>query len=507
MNPKGSDCPPLLSLHQISKSFGKVCVLEGVSFEGYFGEIVALVGENGAGKSTLMKIISGVWPDGSFSGSLKILGDTVRFFSPKDAQNKGISIIHQELHLVSELSIAENIFLGREPHSHGIIDWKELFKNTTSYLKDLHLSLSPETPVKQLSVGEKQLVEIAKALSLKAQILILDEPTSALSEKETQKLFEVIKKLKKEGVLCLYISHKLSEVFELSDRICVLRDGKLVSSTPTSQTTSDQIISDMVGRTLSQIFPERKLSPGQEVLRLHHLSCKDTQGHPILKDVSLNVHEGEILGLSGLMGAGRSELILTLFGATPFTIEGEIYLFGSPFHPTSPKNAIEAGLALLTEDRKLSGMIPQRPIRDNMTLASLKQFSTKKVIDQAQEKTMVERFITQFKIKTQTQETEIAHLSGGNQQKVLLARWLLTQPKVLFLDEPTRGVDVGAKTEIYQLICELASQGTAIILISSELPEVLKLSDRIAVLNQGKLTGILDHSLATQEKIMSLATC
>ncbi|MBI3016949.1 MAG: sugar ABC transporter ATP-binding protein [Deltaproteobacteria bacterium] len=504
--------PPLLSLHQVSKSFGKVSVLEDISFEGQSGEIVALVGENGAGKSTLMKIISGVWPEGSFSGSLKILGETVQLLSPKDAQNKGISIIHQELHLVSELSIAENIFLGREPHRWGIVDWQALFKNTDTLLKELDLSFSSQTAVKHLSVGEKQLVEIAKALSLKAQILILDEPTSALTEKETQSLFKALKKLKSEGVLCLYISHKLSEVFEISDRICILRDGKLVSSYPTPKTTSDQVISDMVGRTISEIFPEgsltqRKTSLGKEALRLTHLTCRDKNGNSILKDVSLSVHEGEILGIAGLMGAGRSELILTLFGATPFSIEGEISLFGRSFRPTSPRHAIEAGLALLTEDRKLSGMIPERPIRDNMTLACLKQFSNQKIIDGKQEKTLVERFITQFKIKTQNQETEIVHLSGGNQQKVLLARWLLTKPKVLFLDEPTRGVDVGAKAEIYQLICELACQGVAIILISSELPEVLNLSDRIAVLNQGSLTGVLDQSLATQEKIMSLATC
>ena len=502
---------PLLSLRQISKSFGKVSVLEDISFEGEPGEIVALVGENGAGKSTLMKIISGVWPHGSFSGSLKILGETVHFLSPKDAQNKGISIIHQELHLVPELSIAENIFLGREPHRLGIIDWQALFKNTDTLLKELNLSFSSQTAVKHLSVGEKHLVEIAKAISFKAQILILDEPTSALTEKETQILFKALKKLKEEGVLCLYISHKLSEVFEISDRICILRDGKLISSYPTPKTTSDQVISDMVGRTVSQVFPKRKpsLAPEsrREALCLTHLNCKDKEGNSILKNVSLSVHEGEILGIAGLMGAGRSELILTLFGATSFSIEGEISLFGKPFHPTSPKHAIEAGLALLTEDRKLSGMIPKRPIRDNMTLACLKQFSNQKIINGQQEETLVERFITQFKIKTQNQETEIAHLSGGNQQKVLLARWLLTKPKVLFLDEPTRGVDVGAKAEIYQLICELASQYVAILLISSELPEVLNLSDRIAVLNQGSLTGVLDQSLATQEKIMSLATC
>ncbi len=501
--------PPLLSLQKISKSFGNVCVLESIHFEGHKGEIVALVGENGAGKSTLMKIISGVWPYGSFSGTLKISEETVHFLSPKDAQEKGISIIHQELQLIPELSIAENIFLGREPHQWGIIDWKKLFKDAQALLQKLDLSLSSKTAVKNLSVGEKQLVEIAKALSLKSQILILDEPTSALTQKEIQKLFQILRNLRQAGVLCLYISHKLSEIFEISDRVCVLRDGKLVSSYKTSHTTSDQIISDMVGRTISEIFPQRKNSLGQKALQVTNLTCKDEGGNTVLQDISFDVHEGEILGIAGLMGAGRSELILTLFGATSFSIEGTMTLFDRPFRPTSPRQAIERGLALLTEDRKLSGMIPQRPVRDNMTLASLKQFSNQKILNAAKEKNIVERFITQFKIKTQSQETKIAHLSGGNQQKVLLARWLLIHPKLLFLDEPTRGVDVGAKAEIYHLIFELASRPirTAIILISSDLPEVLKLSDRIAVLNQGRLTGILDHTLATQEKIMSLATC
>ena len=498
---------PLVSLSHISKSFGNVCVLKDISFEADRGEVVALVGENGAGKSTLMKIMSGVWPHGSFSGTLQICGNVVRFFSPKDAQTQGISIIHQELHLVPELSIAENIFLGREPQHWGLIDWKKLFEETTILLQKLDLSTSPKTQVKHLSVGEKQLVEIAKALSLNAQILILDEPTSALAKKEIQKLFHIIKKLKEEGVLCLYISHKLSEVFEISDRICVLRDGQWVASYRTLKTSSEHIISDMVGRKISDTFAHRKSSLGQKALSVNHLTCKNGRGNTVLHDISFEVHEGEILGISGLMGAGRSELILTLFGATSFHRQGEIFLFEQPFSPTSPRHAIESGLALLTEDRKLSGMVPQRPIRDNMTLASLKQFSNQKILKGPQEKNIVDRFITQFKIKTQSQETEIVHLSGGNQQKVLLARWLLTKPKVLFLDEPTRGVDVGAKAEIYQLIFELASNGTAIVLISSDLPEVLNLSDRIAVLSQGKLTGILPQALATQEKIMGLATC
>jgi len=497
---------PLLSVSNVSKSFGSVSVLHSITFEAHAGEIIALVGENGAGKSTLMKILSGVWPQGSFTGSLAILGEPVFFSSTKSAQKKGISIINQELHLIPELSIAENIFLGKEPHRLGIIDKEALHQSTQKILQELDISLSPTIPVKYLSVGEKQMIEIAKALSHKTQILILDEPTSALTDKEIKKLFLVLKKLKSEGVLCLYISHKLEEVFEISDKIFVLRDGKLVAQKITTSATSTQIITDMVGREISEMYPPRTPSFGKTVLEVSHLTCRTDRGKKILNDISFSVREGEILGFSGLMGAGRSELINTLFGATDFDLFGNIFLQGKEFKPSSPRHAIESGLSLLTEDRKFSGIIPQRSVRDNMTLASLHHYSHKKIINLPKEKEIVKNFVQQFKIKTQSLRTDMTHLSGGNQQKVLLARWLLTKPKVLFLDEPTRGVDVGAKVEIYTLMNELARNGVAILLISSDLPEVLKMSDTIAILNQGCLTGILPSCEASQEKVMHLAT-
>ena len=498
---------PLLSLVKISKSFGPVQVLNSITFAADSGEIIALVGENGAGKSTLMKIISGVWPHGSFSGHIQISGQEALFFSTNDAQKTGISIIHQELNLIPELSIAENIFLGREPQRWGIIDWGKLFEKTQDLLDGLQVSLSPKTPVKNLSIGQKQMVEIAKALSFKAKILILDEPTSALTENETKKLFRILQKLKRDGVLCIYISHKLSEVLEISDSIYVLRDGKLISRYPACQAQMERIISDMVGREIFEVFPVKNSPIGKIALEVKNLNCVDRNGNAVLRNISFAVQEGEILGIAGLMGSGRSELVNTIFGATSFTKTGEISVFGQKFVPRSPRYAIEAGLALLTEDRKLSGMIPERTVKDNMTLASIKQFARKRIIHDSLEKSIVNRLISQFKIKTQSQETEMRCLSGGNQQKVLLARWFLTKPKIVFLDEPTRGVDVGAKTEIYQLINQLADQGTAIVLISSDLPEVLKMSDRVVVLNRGCLRDILDKNSVTREKIMRLATC
>ena len=475
--------------------------------DAYAGEMIAIVGENGAGKSTLMKIISGVWPHNTFSGTLKIREKKSSFTSPKDAQKAGIAIIHQELNLIPHLSVAENIFLGREPQKWQMIQWEKLFNDTQFFLDELKLPVSPKMLVKDLSMGQKQMVEIAKALSLKAQILILDEPTSALTEQEVQKLFQILRKLKKNGVLCLYISHKLSEVFEISDKIYVLRDGELVSHHATSEATLDQVISEMVGRKISEIYPERNTFLGKITLEVKNLTCKDAKGNTILKDISFHVREGEILGIAGLMGSGRSELVTTLFGASPYQQTGEIFLFNEPFFPKSPRHAIKAGLALLTEDRKLSGMIPERSVKDNMTLSSLKNFSQQRIIDDTKEKNIVENLIQQFRIKTHSKETEIKYLSGGNQQKVLLAKWCLLNPKLIFLDEPTRGVDIGAKTEIYHFIHELSKKGAAILLISSDLPEVLKMSDRVAILNQGELKGILDKTVATQEQVMRFATC
>ena len=495
-----------LKLQNISKSFGVVKVLSSVSFEARGGEIVALVGENGAGKSTLMKILSGVWPFGTYEGNFFINEKTSQFLTPSDASACGVSIIHQELNLVPELSIAENIFLTKLPQTWWKVDFESLYEKTQILLNKFNLKLSPKTAIKHLSIGHKQIVEIMKSLAVNAQILILDEPTSALTQKETTFLYKILRQLKNEGVLCLYISHKLEEIFELCDRLVVLRDGKLVYHAPISETSPSGVISAMVGRELQRLYPHRVSSKGQKIFEVCNLTARDKKGNLILNNINLSLNKGEILGIAGLMGAGRSEFILTLFGATNFNTSGEVKIDNKPIEIHSPRGAIQAGFALLTEDRKLSGIIPHRSVEENMTLSSLKKLSRRKIIKRSQEESLVQKFIGQFKIKTHTPKTPIRSLSGGNQQKVLLARWLLTKPKVLLLDEPTRGVDVGAKAEIYELIHQLSLEGVSMIIVSSELPEVLNISDRIAVFNAGHLVHILSKEEASEEKIMLYAT-
>ncbi|HLD73738.1 MAG TPA: sugar ABC transporter ATP-binding protein [Bdellovibrionota bacterium] len=496
----------ILKLQDISKSFGRVCVLSSISLEAFCGEIVALVGENGAGKSTLMKILSGVWPAGSYEGEFFTHSKLCVFVNPSQAENAGISIIHQELNLIPELSIAENIFLTKLPQKTWQVDFEKLYEKTQSLLNKFNLKLSPKTLVKYLSIGHKQIVEIMKALAVNAQILILDEPTSALTQKEIVFLYKILRQLRKEGVLCFYISHKLEEIFELCDRLYVLRDGKLVYHSAIPETSPTQVISAMVGRPLQRLYPHRTSSQGAKILEICDLTARDKKGKSILNHMSLSLHKGEILGIAGLMGAGRSEFILTLFGASDFNITGEVKIDNRVIKIHSPREAIEVGLALVTEDRKLSGIIPDRTVSENMTLSSLRQLSRKKIIKHDQEESLVQKFIGQFKIKTHTTQTRMRTLSGGNQQKVLLARSLLTKPKVLLLDEPTRGVDVGAKAEIYELIHQLSREGVAIIIVSSELPEVLNISDRIAVFNAGELACILSREEASEEKIMFYAT-
>ena len=495
-----------IKIQNISKSFGVVRVLSSVSLEACGGEIVALVGENGAGKSTLMKILSGVWPSGSYEGSFFVNDKLCEFSNPAHAESAGISIIHQELNLIPELTISENIFLTKLPQAWGKVDFEKLYEKTRSILNKFNLKLSPRTAIKHLSIGHKQIVEIMKALAVNAKILILDEPTSALTQKEISFLYKILRQLRNEGVLCFYISHKLEEVFELCNRLYVLRDGELVYHKVISETSPPEVISAMVGRPLQRLYPHRTSSQGEKVLEICNLTARDKKGKPVLSNINLSLHKGEILGIAGLMGAGRSEFILTLFGATGFNTTGEVKIDDYVTKIHSPREAIRAGFALLTEDRKLSGIIPCRSVEENITLSSLKQLSRKKVIKRDQEKNLVQKSIGQFKIKAHSSKTHIRTLSGGNQQKVLLARSLLTKPKVLLLDEPTRGVDVGAKAEIYELIHQLSLEGVSIILVSSELPEVLNISDRIAVFNAGVLAHILSREEASEEKIMSYAT-
>ncbi|MHB9145947.1 MAG: sugar ABC transporter ATP-binding protein [Symbiobacteriia bacterium] len=498
----------LLEMRDISKEFPGVRALQGVSIVAERGEVLALLGENGAGKSTLMKILSGVYPYPDYGGEIRIDGRPCQFRSTRDAVDAGVTIIHQELNLVPQFTVAENIFLGREPVRRGIVDDQAMERDAAAILHKMHVDLEPRTPVSQLSVGQQQLVEIAKALSLRTRILVMDEPTSALAQSEVLHLFELVRKLQQDGVIILYISHKLDEIFALADRVTVLRDGQYVGTRRTADVTRDELVSMMVGRELGELYPKAQADKGDVVLKVEGLSAQrpDLPGTWAVADVSFELRAGEVLGVGGLMGAGRTELALALFGAWPGQRQGQVHMAGRKALPRSPREAIEAGLALVTEDRKLTGLVLGMETGENISLAYLQRLSPLGVVDRQAEGALVSRFIRELKVKVAGPQQVVGTLSGGNQQKVVLAKWLATAPRVLILDEPTRGIDVGAKAEVYQIIGELASQGVAILMISSELPELLAMGDRILVMHQGRAAGILDRTEATQERIMAYAT-
>jgi len=499
---------PLLKMKDITKSFPGVRALDGVSFDLSQGEIHALVGENGAGKSTLIKILAGVYPHPEYGGEVVLEGSARRFASVRDSEQAGIAVIYQELSLVKDLSVAENIFLGREPRRFGIINWEELYSRAQKLLDDLHLTIDPRSPVRNLGIGQQQLVEIAKALSQNARIVVLDEPTAALTDAEVETLFGILNDLRARGVAMIYISHKLDEVFHLSDRITVLRDGKTIDTTPTSETDEPRVIGKMVGRAVDQIFPEAKHDRGAVVFEVHDVTVEDPSvpGKLLVDQVGFTAHKGEVLGIAGLMGSGRSELLMAIFGAHPGRKSAEILVDGKQIQIVKPSDAIKHGIGFVTEDRKRYGLILDQTILKNMTLACLRRVSGRFVTNEDAEAAAGERAAGDLRIKAPSVFTVAGTLSGGNQQKVVLAKWLLTNPRVLFLDEPTRGIDVGAKQEIYALINRLAESGLAIVLVSSELPEVLGLSDRVIVLHEGRVTGEFTRSEATPEAVMSCAT-
>ncbi len=499
---------PFLEMRDITKSFPGVRALDGVSFELHKGEIHALVGENGAGKSTLMKVLAGVYPHPQYGGQILIEGNEQKFASVRDAEKAGIAVIFQELSLVKEMSVGENIFLGREPRKFGVIRWEELFRRARHLLNDLHLPIDPRTPIRNLGIGQQQLIEIAKALSHEARILVLDEPTAALTDSEVETLFKILGKLRTKGVGMIYISHKLNEVFRISNRITVLRDGRTVGSGPTSDWDEPRVIARMVGREVGDIFPVVDHEQGEVVFEARNISVSD----PILPDrklvdgVSFSVRRGEVLGIAGLMGAGRSDLLMAIFGAHAGRMSGELRIEGKQVRITSPAEAIKHGIGFVTEDRKRYGLILDQSILNNMTLAGLRRISGRFVTSIDAESAAGERTMKDLRVKASSLFTIAGTLSGGNQQKVVLGKWLLTKPRVLFLDEPTRGIDVGAKQEIYAQINKLAKSGLAIVLVSSELPEVLGLSDRVLVLHEGRVTGEFTRSTATPEKVMACAT-
>ncbi|REK53134.1 MAG: D-xylose ABC transporter ATP-binding protein [Thermobacillus sp.] len=491
----------LLRMSGIEKRFAGVHALKGVDFELESGEVHALLGENGAGKSTLMKILAGIYPVDE--GEIFIEGNKVSINSVKDAQALGISIIHQEISLVPHLSVAENIFLGKEPVTKtGWIDWKKMIEETRKTLQQFGLELSPEVPVKKLTVAQQQMIEIIKAVSFRAKMIVMDEPTSSLTEKEVEFLFQTIGHLKEQGVGIVYISHRMNELFAITDRITVLRDGALIGTVRTKDTTADQLISMMVGRELTQYYikdtaPE---NGGEIVLSVHNLSKKG-----VLNDASFELKKGEILGFAGLVGAGRSELMKCIFGLDAFD-EGEIRIDGKPLIIRNPNDAIKHGIAYVTENRKEEGLFLIRSVQYNITIKVLDKFIKWFRVNARYEDQKTRQFINELSIKTPNPDQEVRNLSGGNQQKVLISRWLATNPRILILDEPTRGVDVGAKAEIYAIMNRLVKEGVSIIMISSELPEVINMSDRIAVMYKGGIRTILNRDEFSQETIMHYAT-
>ncbi len=497
-----------LEMRGISKSFPGVRALDDVSFDVRAGEVHALVGENGAGKSTLMKIVGGVYPHGSFEGEIVVDGQLRRFSNVRDAEEAGIAVVHQELSLVREFTIAENIFLGREPRRFGVIQFEALYSRAQAFVDELHLALDPHMPVGFLGIGQQHLVEIAKALSRDAHILVLDEPTAALTDTEAEILFAILERLRAHGVAIVYISHKLGEVFRLSDRVTVLRDGKTVSTDATSQTSPPRVIARMVGREVSDMFPAVDRHAGDVVFEARDVTVEDPNvaGKLLVDDVSFQVHRGEVLGIAGLVGAGRSDLMMAIFGAHPGKTTGEFFVDGRPVRIAHPSDAIACGIGFVTEDRKRFGLLLDQTIVRNMTLAALERISGRMITHVEAETAAGERAMRDLRVKANSVFTVAGTLSGGNQQKVVLAKWLLTNPRVLFLDEPTRGIDVGAKQEIYAQINRLASEGLAIVLVSSELPEVLGLSDRIMVLHEGKASGLFRREDATAEAVMAAAT-
>jgi ABC-type sugar transport system ATPase subunit len=523
----------VLEMKNIIKDFPGVRALDDVNFEARAGELLALVGENGAGKSTLMKVLSGVWPYPTYEGDIYIKGQLKRFHNTKEAEAAGVAIIYQELNLIPELTVAENIFLDRQfSNAYGVINWSKVNAETQKLLDELHIAdFKPTDKIKELTVGKQQMAEIAKALSKRAQILVFDEPTSALTDKEVEALFEIIRKLKQQGVCMSYISHKMEEIQQIADRLIVLRDGKTIGDvTPISEITLDQIISRMVGRDIKAMFPKQEFQQGEKVLDVKHFEVD----HPLLpgekkvKNASFCAYKGEILGISGLMGSGRTELMSGIFGALPRQARGEIYLEGEkvditstedavehgigmikgkPLKFKSPEEAIKHGFGLVTEDRKAVGLILGQSVLQNMTISSLETVTNRwGVINKAKERKLANEYVDQLSIKTPGLDVAIDTLSGGNQQKVIVAKWLNINPKVLILDEPTRGIDVGAKVEIYNLLNQLVEDGVTVIIISSELPEVMGMSDRILVMCEGEIAAELSHEEATKELIMEYAT-
>jgi ribose transport system ATP-binding protein len=488
---------PLLEMRGITKRFPGVTALDGVDFELERGEVHVILGENGAGKSTLIKMLSGAYqPD---EGEILFEGEPVRIHSAAVAQGLVISTIYQEFNLVPQLTVAENVFLGRQPRRLGIVDRRRMREQARRLLERIRVRVDPDAPVSALGVAQRQMVEIAKALSLEARVLIMDEPTASLSGQEVQRLFEIVRGLKQEEVGVIFISHHLEEVTEIGDRVTVLRDGKLVGQVPAT-TDHSELVRMMVGRSIEDQFPRRRPEIGDVLLKVRDLSREG-----VLEELSLRVRAGEVVGIAGIVGAGRTELARAIFGVDPVD-SGEVWVEGRRMERFDPREAKHRGIGFATEDRQGQGIVPPLSVAENLALASLERYTRAGLLNRREERSQAEKMIEDLNIRTPGPDQEVRYLSGGNQQKVVIGKWLLADSRVLIMDEPTRGIDVGAKVEIYELMNELTEQGAGILMISSDLPEVLGMSDRILVMAGGRITGELSGEEATQERVMTLAT-
>ena len=500
----------ILEVQNVTKRFPGVVALNDVSVKIRRGEIHGFCGENGAGKSTLMKIFSGVYPYGDYDGSVLYEGEELHLENGaiRKATEVGIATVYQELTLVPTMTVGENVYLGREPLERGVINWDKLYADTQKLLTRYGLDIQAQDEIKRLGVGKKQMTEIAKALSEEAKVLILDEPTSALTDHEIEQLMDILRRLKEHGVTCIYITHKLEEFFRIADSITVLRDGKVITSQPTEQLNEEKLVGYMVGREMTERFPKVEREPGEVILEVKGLRAVDPleAQREVIRGVDFYLRKGEILGVAGLMGSGRTELAMTIFGEYGRITEGTITLSGKELHIKSSSDAMKEGISLVPEDRKTHGLVLMQTILKNITLPNLDQFSSWMRIDALAELNAALQFAKSLEIKTPSLHVLCDSLSGGNQQKVVISKWLMSNPQVLIMDDPTRGIDVGAKYEIYKLINDLAAQGIAIIMISSELEEVIGMSDRVMVMCEGKSAGTLDISEASQETIMALAT-
>ena len=498
----------LLETRGLTKKFPGVVALKDVAFELRAGEVHAICGENGAGKSTLIKLLSGIHPAGSYDGELRVNGKTVEFKDIRDAEAAGIAVITQEFALVDDLSVAENIFLGRAPKRGLCVDWLEMNRRASLLLAEFGLAVSPEAPVRTLGIGHKQLIEIVRAMDKQTRVLVLDEPTAALTEQEVAVLLTHLRRLRENGTACIYISHKLDEVFAIADRITVLRDGSSIATVDTNQASIPLVIRHMVGREITDLFPRKgSATLGPVQLTVAQLSVAlSPKPEPFLDDISFELRAGEVLGFGGLMGAGRTELLMHLFGAWGKRVAGDVLLRGAAYPNPNPKESIRRGLVLVSEDRRRYGLVVEQEIAFNLSLSSLRQFTgPSQKINVPAEHRRNQEYFDRLRIKAPGQHARVAGLSGGNQQKVVLGKALMTEPSVVMLDEPTRGIDVGAKLEVYELINRLTADGKAVILVSSELPELMGMSDRIIMLHEGKVGGEFSRGEFTQERLLAAA--